>query len=53
VIHFLVDGDRPITTSFFDCGLGVFYNVEGLWVLVKFAGNYQPNTELLCEAMEQ
>jgi hypothetical protein len=38
---------------FFDSGLGVFYNVEGQWVLVKFAGNYQPDTELLCEAMDQ
>jgi hypothetical protein len=38
---------------FFDSGLGVFYNVEGQWVLVKFAGNYQPDTELLCAAMDQ
>jgi hypothetical protein len=38
---------------FFDSGLGVFYNVDGQWVLVKFAGNYQPDTELLCEAMDQ
>jgi hypothetical protein len=38
---------------FFDSGLGVFYNVDDQWVLVKFAGNYQPDTELLCEAMDQ
>lgn len=37
----------------FDSGLGVFYNVEGQWVLVKFAGNYQDDPELLCEAMNQ
>jgi hypothetical protein len=38
---------------FVDSGLGVFYNVDGRWVLVKFAGNYHPDTELLCEAMDQ
>lgn len=37
----------------FDSGLGVFYNVEGQYVLVKFAGNYQDDPELLCEAMDQ
>lgn len=37
----------------FDSGLGVFYNVEDRWVLVKFAGNYQDDPELLCEAMDQ
>ena len=37
----------------FDSGLGVFYNVDGQYVLVKFAGNYQDDPELLCEAMDQ
>jgi hypothetical protein len=43
----------PYRLVYFDSGLGVFYNVEGQWVLEKFAGNYQPDTELLCDAMEQ
>ena len=38
---------------YFDSGLGVFYNVDGRYVLVKFAGNYQDDPELLCEAMDQ
>ena len=37
----------------FDSGLGVFYNVEDRWILVKFAGNYQDDPALLCEAMDQ
>jgi hypothetical protein len=37
----------------FDSGLGVYYNVEDRWVLVKFAGNYQDDPELICEAMDQ
>lgn len=37
----------------FDSGLGVFYNVDDQWVLVKFAGNYRDDPELLCEAMNQ
>jgi hypothetical protein len=37
----------------FDSGLGVFHNVDGSWTLVKFAGNYQADIDLLCEAMDQ
>jgi hypothetical protein len=37
----------------FDSGLGVFYNMEGRYVLVKFAGNYQDDPALLCEAMDR
>jgi hypothetical protein len=37
----------------FDSGLGVFYYVDGEYILVKFAGNYQDDPGLLCEAMDQ
>ena len=38
---------------YFDSGLGIFVLVDGEIVEVKFSGNYQPNTTLLCEAMNQ
>jgi hypothetical protein len=37
----------------FDSGLGVFHNIDGSWTLVRFAGNYQEDIDLLCEAMDQ
>jgi hypothetical protein len=37
----------------FDSGLGVFHNEDGDWNLVKFAGKYQEDIDLLCEAMDQ
>jgi hypothetical protein len=37
----------------FDSGLGVYYNVEDQWVLVKFAGNYRDDPERLCAAMDR
>jgi hypothetical protein len=38
---------------YFDSGLGVYYIIDGSFILVKFAGNYQADTAPLCEAMEQ
>lgn len=38
---------------YFDSGLGIFVLVDGEFVEVKFSGNYQANTALLCEAMNQ
>jgi hypothetical protein len=38
---------------YFDSGLGVYYVVNGSYILVKFAGNYQADTAALCEAMDQ
>lgn len=38
---------------YFDAGLGIFVLVDGGFVEVKFSGNYQADTEILCEAMNQ
>lgn len=38
---------------YFDSGLGVYYIENGNYNLVKFAGNYQADTAVLCEAMDQ
>jgi hypothetical protein len=38
---------------YFDSGLGVYYIEAGSYSLIKFAGNYQPDTTALCEAMDQ
>lgn len=38
---------------YFDSGLGVYYIDNGNYIEVKFAGNYRPDTEALCEAMDQ
>lgn len=38
---------------YFDSGLGVYYIVDGEYIEIKFAGNYQADTAELCEAMDQ
>lgn len=38
---------------YFDSGLGIFLFVDGQFVEVQFSGNFQGDTELLCEAMDQ
>lgn len=45
-----VPGYGPV---YFDSGLGLFYLGETGTIEIKFAGNYQPNTAALCEAMDQ
>ena len=38
---------------YFDAGLGIFVLENDGFVEVKFAGNYQADTDILCEAMDQ
>jgi hypothetical protein len=37
---------------YFDAGLGIFALVDSEFVELKFSGNYQADTEILCEAMD-
>jgi hypothetical protein len=38
---------------YFDAGLGIYVLMDGEFVEVKFSGNYQADTAILCQAMDQ
>lgn len=38
---------------YFDSGLGIFVYEDGEFVELQFSGNYQADTGVLCEAMDQ